>query len=354
MRVLVTNVEMQDYSGTTLYVKELAMGLKNAGILVEVFTFRIGTVGQELLDAGIRVSTDVKKLAVPDVIHVHHNVTAWPVLHHFKKAPVIFWIHSRLSPLDLPPKHKNIMAYLAVDFNCKERYVAEQHFSPDSVKVIYNWVNTDRFKRKKQIMPRPKKALVFSNYAQENNFLPTIRQACQELNIELAVMGKGTGTASLKPENHLGEYDLVFAKAKAAMEAVASGCAVCVCDFTGLAGLARLENYEHYRQLNFGMKLMTKDISIEELKNEIALYDADEIAAFTNKLRTETRLEAKLAEIMSLYDEVMAQYKSGKRGNYSFTLSNYIRCRKATFRIWMGLWSERHLPALHRWVSKTA
>lgn len=350
MKVLITNVEMDGYSGTTLYVKELALGLKNIGVQVEIFTFRIGVVGDELLTAGILVSTRLRKLSKPDIIHAHNNITVWPVISHFKYTPMVFWIHSRLSSLDIPPKHGNIMAYMAVDYNCKERYVDHHNFSPDSVEVIYNWVDTNRFHLKKNTNTQPKRALVFSNYAREDNFLPTIRAACNDLNIDLDVMGKGTGTTQLHPENHLDKYDLVFAKAKAAMEAMATGCAVCICDFTGLAGLVRPENYEHYRRFNFGMKLMNKAITVEGIVEACSKYDKNEVIAVAERLRKEADFEVIFDQILPLYDDVINRYGRGERGSYQFTLSSYLKTRKATFRVSAGLWSELHLPTIHRLI----
>ena len=40
-----------------------------------------------------------------------------------------------------------------------------------------------------------------------------------------------------RPEAILGDYDLVFAKARAAMEAMATGCAVILCDRVGAGPL---------------------------------------------------------------------------------------------------------------------
>ncbi|MCE7993729.1 MAG: hypothetical protein HEP71_17215 [Roseivirga sp.] len=353
MKVLITNIEMDDYSGTTLYVKELALGLKNAGIQVEVFTFRVGVIGEELQSADILVSDNLKQLTTPDIIHAHHNLTAWPLLFHFKDCPMVFWVHNRLSPLDMPPLHRNIMAYMAVDYNCKERYTKEHDFAPDEVIVIQNWVNTHRFHLKAKVNTKPAKALVFSNYAREDGFLPAIREACERLNIELQVMGRGTGTERLDPENYLGAYDLVFAKAKAAMEAMASGCAVCVCDFTGLAGLVQSENYKHFRRFNFGMKLMTKTITAEAIAEACSEYERDEVIAVTKRLRKEAGFEVIFAQILPLYETVISRYSSGEHGRYQFTLARYLKTRKVTFRIWAGLWTERHVPILHRFISKT-
>ncbi|KYG74816.1 glycosyltransferase involved in cell wall biosynthesis [Roseivirga ehrenbergii] len=352
MNVLITNVEMDSYSGTTLYVKELALGFKNAGDRVEVFTLRVGIVGEELQASGILVTTKLKALSKPDIVHLHNNITAWPVLFHFKNTPMVFWIHNRLSPLDIPPRHKNIIQYMAVDYNCKERYTQQYDFKPESIKVRYNWVNLNRFKKKKEPAKSLKRALVFSNYATEDGYLSVIRSACTQMNIELEVMGKGTGTAQNVPEHYLGSYDLVFAKAKAAMEAMACGCAVIVCDFTGLAGLVTPHNYDGYRRFNFGMKLMDKPITVQGIVDECTLYNADDTLIVTSKLREEANFDHIFTQLTDLYSELIKKYAACQIGDYSFNIRNYWITRIATSRIWIGLWTEQYFPAFRKLIGR--
>lgn len=80
---------------------------------------------------------------------------------------------------------------------------------------------------------RPKRALIFSNHANERTHLPAVREACARAGIALELMGRGTRTDQANPESLIGEYDLVFAKARCALEALAVGASVVLCDSTG-------------------------------------------------------------------------------------------------------------------------
>jgi len=353
MNILITNVEMDGYSGTTLYVKELALGLQKRGHTIEVYTMRIGPIGKELLEHDIHVTTSMKKLAKPDIIHAHHNITAWPILRRFSQSPMIFWVHSRLSPLNIPPRHRNIIQYMAVDFNCQERYVTEHGFDPGSVSVIYNWVNLDRFKLKEHTASTLKTALVFSNYASDQSgYLPVIRSACKQLGIRLDVMGQGTHSEQNDPENYLGNYDLVFAKAKAAMEAMACGCAVVICDFTGLAGFASPENFDKFRSLNFGMKLMTRPIQPNLIANELEKHTYEDTNKVCNRIRSVADMNLCIGQIHELYLEIAEKHRLGIQGDYGFNLRNFFGWRGASFRIWIGLWAHLKFPLLHSWFKK--
>src|SRR5207253_11139176 len=94
-----------------------------------------------------------------------------------------------------------------------------------------------RFARRRPLPPRPRRALIFSNRAHEYTFIPAVRSACRRRGLELDVGGAGVGRTVDNPETLLPNYDLVFAKARCALEAMAVGSAVILCDADGLGPL---------------------------------------------------------------------------------------------------------------------
>src|SRR4029079_17666075 len=81
---------------------------------------------------------------------------------------------------------------------------------------------------------KPRRALAFAQ--RTRGHLEAIRIACEARGIALEVFGGGAGRIADKPEDLMPEFDLVFASALTAMEAMACGRAVVVCDGRGLAG----------------------------------------------------------------------------------------------------------------------
>ena len=331
MNVLVTNLKMDGFNGTTMYVKELTHSLLKRGHHVQIYTRVIGEIGKELLLAGIIITDNLKNISFePDIIHAHNNITAYDALSFYKNTPMVFWIHDKLSPYDFAPLHKNIVNYLCVDYNCKERYRDDFNFDKSDSKVIYNWANIERFHLKEKFQEVPKKALVFSNYATDNNYLVSIKNACADLNITVDVIGKESGNQISNPENYLANYDIVFAKAKAAMEALATGAAVIVSDYKGLAGIVTLKNISHYRKYNFGMKLMKHPNTAVSIKKEILKYNSEEIKAVSNKIRTEIDIEITIDKIINVYKESIASFEKGNFGTYKSTFSNYLSIKRTT------------------------
>ena len=316
---------MDEYSGTTMYVKELALSLIERGEAVQIYTLLVGQIGNELIEKGITVVNTLKDITFyPDIIHAHHNVTTFNAVQSFKNVPVLFWIHDRLTPFDYPPLHKNIVKYMAVDYNCKERYTVDCGFTTSDSEVLYNWVNLKRFELKKDIKAKAKKALVFSNYANNHNFLVHIKDACDHCQLTLDVIGKESGNQKYDPEKYLADYDIIFAKAKAAMESITTGAGVIICDFRGLAGMVTSKNVEHYRKFNFGMKLMQNTATVENIIDEIKKYNAKDIETVSKTIRKQIDIHIVIDQLLDSYKDCISSYKNGYRSKYNLKISNFL------------------------------
>jgi glycosyltransferase involved in cell wall biosynthesis len=152
-------------------------------------------------------------------------------LLHFRQVPAVYVCHGFRASEESPFYFPRILRYVAVDGRCKKRIESAREIPQARIEVIPNAVDLDRFQPRLPLPSRPKRALVFSNYASPRPHLPAIRSACRDLRLELDVLGVGVGAAVGNPESHLPRYDVVFAKARCALEAIAVGVAVVVCDF---------------------------------------------------------------------------------------------------------------------------
>src|SRR5262245_2018100 len=102
LRTLITNNTLAERSGTALYVRDLASGLRARGIVPAVYTFQRGEIGEELERAGVEVVDDLRRLsAKPDVIHGHHEIPAMSAFLHFPGVPGIFVCHDRHHHSDI-------------------------------------------------------------------------------------------------------------------------------------------------------------------------------------------------------------------------------------------------------------
>src|SRR5206468_1566733 len=147
-----------------------------------------------------------------------------------------------------------------------------------------NAVDLARFRSREPLPPRPARALLFSHHAAEYTHLPAVRAACDRAGLALDVIGSASGNPCARPEAVLGEYDVVFAKARCALEAMAVGCAVVLCDHLGAGPLVRAAEWRALRSLNFGRRACPNPLTPESLFAELARYDpadAADVCRFT-------------------------------------------------------------------------
>ncbi len=311
MKILLTALEMEYYGGLPLYTRDMALELKRQGHRPEVYTLKMGKVGQELLDAGIPVTDNPARIKFrPDIIHGQHRVSTLIALKQFRTAPALFICHNHTFWGDEAPFHPRILLYLGVSLVCMER-LKRDGVPENKIMFSANFVDTNRFMPRAPLPRKPIKALVFSNYANEDTHLPIVREACRQANLELDVVGLLTNYVS-DPENILGNYDIIFAKAKAAIESMATGSAVILCDFSGVGPMVTSKEFDKLSTMNFGFQSLTKALNVENILPEIARYDPHEAIKVRDLIRTNANLEQAAKNMLVNYETIIKQYRDSR------------------------------------------
>jgi Glycosyltransferase Family 4 len=310
LRILITNNTLAARAGTEIYVRDIAMALLNRGHSPVAYSSLLGEVAQELRAATVPVIDRLDALAVrPDLIHGHHHLETMTALLQFPDVPAISFCHGWLPWEEMPPKFPRILRYVAVDETCRDRLVLEHAIPEERVRLLLNFVDLKRFKSRMPLPVKPRRALVFSNYASEDNILPTIRTACVQSNVSVDSIGIGSKNTTSRPEDLLPDYDLAFAKGRAALEALAVGTAVILCDTVGVGPLVTTENMERLRKLNFGIRTLRSPMEPGILSQEIARYNAVDAAQVSAWIRQTAGMESALDDLGSLYEDVVAEYR---------------------------------------------
>jgi hypothetical protein len=308
LSVLITNIFMHTRTGTELFVRDLALELKRQGHRPAIFSKVLGELAEQLKSEDIPITNRLTALPFkPDIIHGHHYLTTMQALLQFPFTPAIFFCHDHLYGMDRPPLHPHVRRYYGVSQVCIERLcrdgvpAAQTAFFP-------NFVDLKRFQPRGCLPEQPRRALVFSNYAHAGTQLPVIQAACDQAGISLDVVGSQSGNPVSNPESILGQYDLVFAKAKAAMEAMAVGAAVILCDYRGVGPLVTSCEFDALRPLNFGFQALREPLKPENLLRQIARYDAGDAAKVSQMLRSNAGLDSAIADLVEIYRTTIAEH----------------------------------------------
>lgn len=310
VKVLIANATLASLTGTETYVRDLALGLLRKGHSPIIYAPELGHIAQDLRRSTIPVVDNLQSVGVvPDIIHGNHNTELITALLYFEGVPAIFFCHSWTDWISAPPLHPRILKYVAVDDTCRDRLVCENSIPEDRVRVQLHAADLERFKARAPLPDRPTKALVFSNAANHWTHLNAVREACDRAGIQLDVVGAGVNASSTSPESLLCKYDLVFAKARCALEALCVGTAVILCDAAGCGPLVTTGELDRLRRLNFGIRTLTEKVDADRLLREIERYDPVDAAEVSRAVRMSSDLGSVVDHAVSLYREAIAEFR---------------------------------------------
>ena len=329
MRILITNAYLDVYGGTQVVVRDLAGELRRQGHDPIVYARHLGPVADELRDSGIAVTNQLGCLtAAPDIIHGQHY-PAIEALLRFPSTPAIYVCHGSVRGYSEALAYfPRVLRYVAVDDLCKKRVENVPGIPGERITVFWNAVDLERYQRRGPLPARPRRALVFSNAASNSTHLRVVRKACRQAGLQLDVIGLLSDNAVPNPEAILPRYDIVFAKARCALEAMAVGNAVVLCDFKGLGPMVSSENFDRLRPKNFGYSLLVNPLRPELIRAEIERYDPDNAAAVCERIRKEAGLVEATRRWVELYTAVIEEFRRSG-GNYD-----------EEFRAFASYWTE--------------
>ncbi|QGG95416.1 hypothetical protein [Actinomarinicola tropica] len=305
MKILITNLQLDERTGTEVVVRDLDAGLRRRGHDVCVYTPRPGALAEEMRADGAIVVDDVASTPwTPDVIHGHQTVETATALAAFPTTPALYVCHDRLHPDDAPLRSPAVRRYVSVDRNCDERIRLEAGIPAELTRLIHNAVDMRRFVPRDRLPRRPRRVAVFSNYAVRGGYVEEVRAACAARGLDVEVIGAGVGTAVDRPEEILGRYDLVVGKGRCVLEALAVGCAVVVADAGGLASIVTADDVADLRDWNFGARCLQRPVTASTVGEEIDRYDPRDAARASAWIRQVADLERALDAYEALYEEV--------------------------------------------------
>lgn len=321
MRVLITNMFLSSNSGTETVSAITAAGLRNAGHEVTLFAPRIGDLAQRMRTQGFPLYDRIGEIhEKPDVIHAHHLTPTLIAMTRFPDVPVVFTCHSSVFAVEAPMVHPQIKRWIAVDEACRRKSIS-CGVPEERLSLIHNAVDLMRFKPRDKLPLKPERGLLLTKNHEHQK---VVREACQAMNITLDELGPATGRTSSEIEKELPNYDIVFATARMAIEAAAVGCAVVVCDARGFAGLLTSKNMAIWRDWNLGVGLLNKSTSVENIKEAIAAYDAEDTFRVMEYFRSVADLNDYISKYINVYQQAIDEKTQNGIEDYSFDNARWV------------------------------
>lgn len=313
MRILLTNTNLERFTGSELYIRDVSTALMKRGHLPIAYSPRVGPLGHMLRDATIPVTDDLNTISVPiDVIHGQHHMETMTAIEWFPDVPAVFFCHGWIPWVEAPPVHPRILHYVAVSGTVRDRMIYEYGIPLERITIIPNFVDLTRFKPRTTPLPeKPSRALILSNHGTESSsFVRNIREACAREGISVDLVGFSNGNQTSTPEDLIPEYELVFARGRATMESAAVGAAVICCDAEGASEMVNSENWDWLQQNNFGLRVLSHPGTVEWFHEQILRYDAADATRVAENARATISLDGRMNQIIEVYDRVLTEWQS--------------------------------------------
>jgi hypothetical protein len=111
--VLITHASIRDWSGSELYVRDVAVELIWRGHKPIVSSPRLGELADVLRPRSIPVVDDLDSIGVkPDLIHGQHHLETMTAVTHIPGSPTVFFCHGWLPWEETSPLHPRIVQYV--------------------------------------------------------------------------------------------------------------------------------------------------------------------------------------------------------------------------------------------------
>jgi len=313
LRIALSNVALENYAGSELWVADAARYLQAAGVPVIVHTPRPGRVAEDLRRLGITVTASAEEIAafLPTLIQVNHFAAAAPMLTRLAGLATVFNMVHGLLPRPGMPGYNGVDRYGAVSILSRAKIHMLTGTPWDRIAQLPNFFDERRFTAISNSGGARRAALFSSQTSSECR--ERLRALLAKLGFSLDHIGYHGGIATAAPERVLPQYDMIFAVGRSAIEALASGAHVVLWD-SGIAGPAVTEdNFWSCVAANFSLasntlpwRFVLDDESAAWVQAQVQQISAASRQRTTQLTRAYLPLSAAGARLLGYYEEINA------------------------------------------------
>jgi Glycosyltransferase Family 4 len=298
-----SNYLIHKRSGTETFLLDVTSALSRRGHRCGIYTSRKGAMAGEFMRRGVPVWDRLDEITLrPDVLHCQHNLETIRLCHQFPQAPALFMVHGYVFWADETPRLPQIRCVATVSEYIRERVVRDTGLSVEQIPLIFNGADLNRFKPRPKLPERPKNLVLFCSNIMGRTHLDLAERVASRLGLKLEKIGPPFGKLIEAPEEVIGNFDLVLAVGRCAIEALCIGCAVIVIGSQGIGGLVTLENFSKFRRRNFGLSLLEHPLEEAILERAILSYNAEEAIEVGKLARERCDIERTVDDLLALYE----------------------------------------------------
>jgi hypothetical protein len=256
--------------GTEAHLLTLGEHLQRLGHEVAVYSPETGSYADHLAARGIEVYERLRTLPADcDVVFSQDTLVAHDLARRYESAAHVFRVCGDMYDFQLPPQLEGVVDAIVV---LSDRYAraAKGCAARTPVVRLRVPVDVDRLVPLGCIRERPRRAVLLGNYPQRHH---AVRCAWGRHGVEMLTVGNVQGSQqSFELATALADADIVVAKSRAALDAMACGRAVYIYDCFGGDGWVTPRSYPALEADNFAGLASERVIGVTELERDLADY----------------------------------------------------------------------------------
>jgi hypothetical protein len=309
VRFVLANRLMVHVGGTEAHLLTVGEHLQRLGHEVVIYAPELGPYADHVRRCGIDVVDQLRKLPTDcDVVFAQDTIVAYDVAERYPAALSVYRVCGDVHDFQIPPQLERMVDFIVV---LSDRYarVVEACAIKAPILRMRVPVDVDRLTPLGGIRKRPRRAVMLGNYPDRFELVKT---TWEQQGIE--VVQVGGVDESYDVANAVAGADIVVAKARAALEAMACGRAVYIYDTFGGDGWVTPTLYHALEADNFAGQATDRVIGSTELGLDLAEYDREMGVANRDLILQHHNARDHVIELLTAFDT----HESGSRQTAPF------------------------------------
>ncbi|HEX8743323.1 MAG TPA: hypothetical protein VF712_09320 [Thermoleophilaceae bacterium] len=271
MELVLANQSLSDPGGTETYLLTVAEEMLKLGHAVTLHAGEGGAMSELAERRGLEVALAERDLpSRPDAILTQDGAMPYALADLYPGVPQVFRAASGHWEIGDPPQLPGIVGTVVVLNDRLAEHVRRLGTPPRRVVRLRQPVDTVRYRPAGPLPERPRRVLSLGNYLAAARHR-ALAQALDELGLEHVAVGR-SGVVDPEPLAALASAEIVLAKGRAALDAMACGRAVYVYDTFGTDGWVTPESYPALEADGFAGAATDRVVDPAQLAGELAGY----------------------------------------------------------------------------------
>jgi hypothetical protein len=273
MRILIALRQPSLGGGVRGHTETVARELQHTGHDVLIFSHDDLPWRDAMERTGLRTTGSLAALEGHfDVAIAHDQPSAFDLLAARGDIPLTFVWHGNIYDVDMAPQLDDAVRIIFQPYGPLPTR-ADATAAKARIVPVRQPIDVERFCPLGPIGERPRRAVAISNYMTDIR-RTVLTEACAQLGIEIEFFGFHEQRGPTRdPQLTMNGADIVFGKARVAMEAMACGRAVFVFDVFGTDGFVDEHNIEALLSRGMGGSSTPMTTSVDQIVEELGRYD---------------------------------------------------------------------------------